>query len=143
MSKIQEVFAAGGRRLFASEKPVVDAFNDKYGRVLGGAISGQHFAERAKPVPAQKSAVRAVQVLVNGTVVTGSTHELAAALLAQTRTKRGATNSQRFVRSLAATVLGNDKGDRSPKTMSSKARSLKRQNQPAMVAKRLSAQKSK
>ncbi|GAB3455886.1 hypothetical protein GCM10027321_09110 [Massilia terrae] len=136
MSKIQEFFSAGGRRLFDSEKPVVDAFNDKYGRALAGASAPQHHAERANPKPNQNPRTLAGQVITNATRYSEQTRVLAGSVLSQ-------KPSGSHVHRLAASVLGSDKDARASQSVSAKARTIKRQSIVTMVTKRQISTKAK
>jgi hypothetical protein len=49
MSKIEALFSAGGRGLFESERPAVEAFKEKYARALASAAGSQQRGERSKP----------------------------------------------------------------------------------------------
>jgi hypothetical protein len=137
MSKIQEFFSAGGRRLFDSEKPVVDAFNDKYGRALAGADVPQHRAERADPQAADQNA----RTLAGRVLASASRHS------EQTRSLAGSVLSQRhsgsLVHRLAVNMLANEKDGRASQSVSAKARTIKRQNIATLVTKKLGSPKSR
>jgi hypothetical protein len=137
MSKIQEFFSAGGRRLFDSEKPVVDAFNDKYSRVLTAAVVPQRRAERADPQSGQNRPPLEARVLASGKRFSEQTRVLAASVLTQ---KQSGAHVQR----LAATVLGSDKEHRGSPSVSAQARNIKRQkNITVLASKKLTAGRSK
>ncbi|WP_371765632.1 hypothetical protein [Massilia sp.] len=136
MSKIQERFSAGGRRLFDSEKPVVDAFNDKYGRALAGSVLSQHRPERVNSQPAQSERVLAERVLAGGARYSEQTRMLAGSVLAQ-------QPSRTHVERLAASALGNDKDARTSQSVGAKSRTIKRLNIVTLAPKRLSSQKNK
>lgn len=136
MSKIQEFFSAGGRRLFDSEKPVVDAFNDKYGRALAGAAAREYRAERANPNPNQNPRTLAGQVLTSATRYSEQTRAVAGSVLSQ-------KPSGSHVHRSAVSVLGNDKDSRASQSVSAKARTIKRQNIVTMVTKRQISTKAK
>lgn len=136
MSKIQEFFSAGGRRLFDSEKPVVDAFNDKYGRALAGAAVPQHRAERANPQPDQHPRAAAGRVLTSATRHSEQTRSLAGSVLSQ---KQSGSHLHR----LAVSMLANDKDSRASQSVGAKSRTMKRLNIVTLAPKRLSSQKGK
>jgi hypothetical protein len=140
MSKIQEFFSAGGRRLFDAEKPVVDAFNDKYGRALAGAAAPQYRAERANPNPNQNPhqnpRTLAGQVLTSARRYSEQTRAVAGSVLSQ-------KPSGSHVHRSAVSVLGSDKDARASQSVSAKARTIKRQNIVTMVTKRQISTKAK
>lgn len=136
MSKIQEFFSAGGRSLFDSEKPVVDAFNVKYGRALAGTVVPQNHAERADPQANQNTGALAGRVLI-----TPARHS------EQTRLLAGSALSQRQAGSvlhrLAGNVFANDKDGRASQSVGAKSRTMKRLNIVTLAPKKLSSQKVK
>lgn len=136
MSKIQEFFNAGGRSLFDSEKPVVDAFNVKYGRALAGAIVSQNRAERADPQARQNASTLAGRVLTSAARHSEQTRSLAGSVLLQ---KQAGSVLHR----LAVNVLANDKDSRAPQSVSAKSRTMKRKHKVTVVPKKLSSQKGK
>jgi len=142
MSKIQEFFSADGRRLFDSEKRVVDAFNDKYSRALSGAIPRQRPDERANGHSGQNERGLAERALASSALA-GKAHIYAGMVSVQRGGERVNPQSGANVRRLAGSVLGNDKDARTTQSVSSKSRAIKRQNMATLVAKKLSAQRSK
>jgi hypothetical protein len=135
MSKIQERFSAAGRRLFDSEKPVVDAFNAKYGRALSVVAVSERRAERVSPQSAQSMRATAENVVSN-TRFSERTRLLAASILTQTL-------SSSDVERLAGEVLRIDKDGREGQSFGTKARMVKRKNAPQLLTKKLSAPKSR
>jgi hypothetical protein len=136
MSKIQEFFSAGGRSLFDSEKPVVDAFNVKYGRALAGAVVPQNSAERVDPQAGQNTRTLAGRVLTSAARHSEQTRLMAGSALSHKQTSS-------VLHRLAVNVLANDKDSRASQSVSAKSRTMKRLNIVTVASKKLSSQKGK
>lgn len=136
MSKIQEFFSAGGRRLFDSEKPVVDAFNDKYGHALAGAALSQPRAEHASPQSDQNQRAAAVRALTGAARRSEQMRALAGSMLTQ-------TYSGSYTHRAAISALGNDRDVRASQSVGAKSRTMKRLNIVTLPPKRLGSQKVK